>query len=306
MTTPGGRFYEETTGPTNQQDSLYIGPIYDCHTKERRYNIDIMTHQTGERDFRRSGGSISNFIRRNIPIALFFIFASGAMLVVYYSFNDDAQSAGDESTKSPVESVQIDPNAPVAPINKPLDSEQLKPALIQSSVPKRVGIIAGHRGSDSGTECQDGLTEVEVTSDLAEKVASKLRRLDFDAETLDEFDPQLENYSAGALISIHVDSCDYINDAATGFKIAGSPFTDSSALTICVEHSFEAATSLPYHPHSVTPHMSEYHAFRKIGPGTPALIIEVGFLYLDRDILTIGSDSVVDGLVNGLLCYLQP
>jgi N-acetylmuramoyl-L-alanine amidase len=50
--------------------------------------------------------------------------------------------------------------------------------------------------------------------------------------------------------------------------------------------------------------MSEYHVFNKISTVTPALIIEVGFLNLDREILTTHSDVVVTGLVNGILCYL--
>lgn len=274
--------------------------------KQRRYNIDIMTPQTGESNIRQSGGSLSDFGRRNFPIVLFLIFSVGAMLIVYSAFKDDEQPGSSDSVSSRIESTQLDVDAPLAPIRKPVSAAQTKTAPGQNSLPTRVGIIAGHRASDSGTECQDGLTEVEVTSDIAERVTNQLLRMGYDAETLDEFDPQLDSYSAGALISVHVDSCEYVNESATGFKIAGSPFTDSSALTICVEHAYEAATSLPYHPHSITPHMSEYHAFRKISPGTPALIIEIGFLYLDRDILTFGSDVVVEGLVNGLLCYLEP
>ena len=121
----------------------------------------------------------------------------------------------------------------------------------------------------------------------------------------DEFDVRLNQYAATALISIHIDSCDYINEIATGFKIAGSPYTDSSSLTICMQQAYGDATQLPYHPNSITPHMSEYHVFNKISTITPALIIEVGFLNLDREILTTQSDVVVTGLVNGIVCYLD-
>jgi N-acetylmuramoyl-L-alanine amidase len=51
--------------------------------------------------------------------------------------------------------------------------------------------------------------------------------------------------------------------------------------------------------------MSNYHAFRKISSGTQAIIIEIGFMNLDREILTIESDSVVKGLTNGILCFLK-
>ena len=48
------------------------------------------------------------------------------------------------------------------------------------------------------------------------KCASGATRVD----VLDEFDPRLNGYRALLLLSIHADSCDYINDEATGFKVA--------------------------------------------------------------------------------------
>jgi hypothetical protein len=35
------------------------------------------------------------------------------------------------------------------------------------------------------------------------------------------------------------------------------------------------------------------------------LIIEIGFLNLDRDLLTSGSETVVNGLFDGIQCYLE-
>jgi N-acetylmuramoyl-L-alanine amidase len=64
-------------------------------------------------------------------------------------------------------------------------------------------------------------------------------------------------------------------------------------------------TQLPYHENTITPHMTDYHAFRKIALGTPAIIIEVGFISLDRELLTTGADLVSDALVDGILCYLD-
>ena len=72
-----------------------------------------------------------------------------------------------------------------------------------------------------------------------------------------------------------------------------------------MQQEYADATALPYHPNSITPHMANYHAFNKIRSGTPALIIEVGYLNLDRDLLTTGSSVLVDGLVNGLSCYIE-
>ncbi|MDX1616030.1 MAG: N-acetylmuramoyl-L-alanine amidase, partial [Candidatus Promineifilaceae bacterium] len=177
--------------------------------------------------------------------------------------------------------------------------------VAQSPRPTLIGIIAGHRGFDSGAACEDGLTEVQINDSVAERVAAELRETGYATETLDEFDARLDGYSATALVSIHADSCDFINDLATGYKISGSSFTDSSTLSICLEQTYGEATGLPYHPNSITAHMANYHAFRKISPGTPAVIIEIGFLNLDRESLTSGSESVVDGLTAGIVCFLE-
>jgi N-acetylmuramoyl-L-alanine amidase len=226
------------------------------------------------------------------------------MFSVYFFFTPGAEPqdliASDGNTSEFYEQ-----GAPIAPIIKPVKPQLIGEPRVNPKPPPRVGIIAGHRGSDSGTECQDGLTEVEITSQLAEKVGNRIRAMGIPTDILDEFDERLDNYTATALISIHVDSCDYINELATGFKIAGSPYTDSSQLSICMQQAYANATALPYHPNSITPHMANYHAFGKINLNTPALIIEVGFLNLDRDLLTTDSDILVEGLVNGISCYLE-
>jgi hypothetical protein len=51
--------------------------------------------------------------------------------------------------------------------------------------------------------------------------------------------------------------------------------------------------------------MTDYHNFREIDPQTPGIIIEVGFLYLDRSFLTNRPDDAARGIVDGLLCYLH-
>jgi N-acetylmuramoyl-L-alanine amidase len=51
--------------------------------------------------------------------------------------------------------------------------------------------------------------------------------------------------------------------------------------------------------------MSSYHAFDEIDGNTNAVIIEVGFLNLDRQILTKGQDKIANGISNGILCYIR-
>ena len=169
----------------------------------------------------------------------------------------------------------------------------------------RVGIIAGHRGNDSGTVCPDGLTETEVNQKVAEIVATSLRAENIQVDVLDEFDPQLTGYKANAFVSIHADSCSV---DMTGFKVANAENGSdaSKQLTECLWTRYEAETRLARHLATITTNMTQYHAFRKLAETTPAAIIEIGFMNGDRVYLTQHSDSVAAGIVKGLKCFLSP
>lgn len=251
--------------------------------------------------------AIIRAIRQNLPVVIFLVVSVLILVTVYVVFSPDASSLESLADSAAVDAAgsNADGKSPIAPIVKPIKPKPVTQRLAQSPPPVRIGLIAGHRGSDSGTECVDGLTEVEVNTGIVEQLVKLLQEEDVEVDSLDEFDVQLEGYTASGLISVHSDSCDYVNELATGYKISGSPFVNSSQLSICMEQAYGEATGLAYHPNSITPHMTDYHAFRKISPTTQALIIEIGFLNLDRQILTEGSESVVDGLYEGIQCFLQ-
>jgi N-acetylmuramoyl-L-alanine amidase len=188
---------------------------------------------------------------------------------------------------------------------KPVPPRPITQRLAQSPGPVRIGVISGHKGNDSGAVCTDGLTEAEVNENIAVRVVSALQARGIQADLLNEFDPRLQGYVATGLISIHADSCDYINDLATGFKISGSSYTDSSALSICVEGAYQAGTGLEFHANTITLDMTDYQAFRQIAVGTPAIILEVGFLNLDRELLTTQPDVVAGAITDGIFCYID-
>jgi N-acetylmuramoyl-L-alanine amidase len=173
----------------------------------------------------------------------------------------------------------------------------------------RIGIVAGHWRNDSGAVCSDGLTEVEINLQTASLVQKLLKEKGYQVDLLEEFDPDLIDYNADALVSIHADSCEYINNNATGFKVAASMANinpeRSALLTACLRSRYGEVTGLPVHSLSVTPDMTSYHAFGEIGENTAAAIIEIGFLNLDRELLTNQNDLVALGIVNGILCYLN-
>lgn len=168
-----------------------------------------------------------------------------------------------------------------------------------------VGLVAGHRGNDSGTACADGLTEVSVNTRVAELTAERLRSQGIRVDVLDEFDSRLLLYSADAFVSIHTDSC---QSDFSGFKVA-APDGGSAAsrrLAGCLWDRYEAASGLPRHPGTITKDMTRYHAFRKLSPFTPAAIIELGFLGTDRALLVDQPERLAEGVAAGIMCFLVP
>jgi N-acetylmuramoyl-L-alanine amidase len=176
----------------------------------------------------------------------------------------------------------------------------------------RIGIVAGHWGSDPydpGAVCPDGLKEVDINLDVATRVRENLIGHGFDVDLLKEFDPRLDGYRGLLLVSIHADSCEYVNDEATGFKVAAAMSTvypeKAARLTACLRSRYASATGLTYHPGSVTADMTSYHGFDEIHGDTTAAIIETGFMNLDRQILTESPNNIADGIIQGILCYVN-
>ena len=188
-------------------------------------------------------------------------------------------------------------------------------STVKTPQPKlRIGIVAGHSGNDSGAVCRDAngqvtLREVDVNMKIASLVQKKLVDMGYQVDLLNEFDTRLNGYRAVALVSIHNDSCDYINDQATGFKVAASLDTRdinrATRLAACLVDRYQHATGLPFHTGSVTRDMTQYHAFSEVDPNTITAIIETGFLNLDRDILTNHTVIVANGVVQGILCFIN-
>jgi N-acetylmuramoyl-L-alanine amidase len=176
----------------------------------------------------------------------------------------------------------------------------------------RVGIVAGHSGNDAGAVCLDGngevtLTEADMNLEIAALVQEQLTQQGYQVDLLREFDTRLNGYRALAIVSIHNDSCEYVNDQATGFKVAAALNTydlnRANRLTACLVDRYQRVTEMTFHSGSITSDMREYHAFREIDPSTVAAIIETGFLNLDREILTQETNRIALGVVEGILCF---
>lgn len=189
------------------------------------------------------------------------------------------------------------------------------PTLTAMPAPGNIGIVAGHTGPnpttglpDPGAICPDGLAERDINENVALQVAELLRGHGYRIDVLEEFDERLNGYRAQAVVSIHADSCEYINEYATGYKVAS--FADSEnleedeKLVECLSTEYALTTDLSFHP-SVTVDMTRYHTFREVAPGTPGAIIEIGYMNLDRNLLVNHSDVVALGVARGILCYLR-
>lgn len=185
------------------------------------------------------------------------------------------------------------------------------PTAVPARTRPLIGIVAGHSGpqNDPGAVCPDGLTERGVNTEVANRVKGILEGAGYDVDLLNEFDDRLVGYRAAALVSIHSDSCTYINEVATGFKVARALYDQvpekSDKLVSCLTDRYQKRTEMNFHAGSITPDMTSYHGFNEIAAGTPAAIIEVGFLNLDRDMLTNHPDLVAQGVAEGVLCFVR-
>ncbi|MEZ4708982.1 MAG: N-acetylmuramoyl-L-alanine amidase [Caldilineaceae bacterium] len=174
----------------------------------------------------------------------------------------------------------------------------------------QVALISGHAGNDSGAICTDAagqttLTEAAITAAISDKAAALLQPRGYTVKILNEFDDQLKGLQAAALLSLHADSCvDLSGYKAAYSETSAIPQTDAR-LTACIAQYYAAETGLHEHPETITHNMTEYHAFRKIDPATPAAILELGFLGGDQELLTEQQDRVAQGVADSLDCFLS-
>lgn len=189
------------------------------------------------------------------------------------------------------------------------------PTVTPTPIPPPIALLAGHSGgADTGAICPDGLREVDVTVDVAQRAKALLEARGYRVDILAEFDARLSatrrDYAPRAFLAIHADSCIYY---ASGYKVARAEFSanpeEDDRLTHCVSSAYAAASQLPFHAGSITRDMTHYHALNEISPQTPAAIIELGFLGSDhdllknkRDVLAMGISDGVDSFLRGMTC----
>lgn len=173
-----------------------------------------------------------------------------------------------------------------------------------------VALVSGHAGYDSGAVCTDAagnttLTEAGINADVANRAAELLRRDGTTVIILEEYDPRLTNLDVDAFLSLHADSC----ITASGYKAAYYLYSTipevDARLVDCIDTYYSAATGLTKHANTITHNMTEYHAFRKVLPSTPAAILELGFLGGDGELLSKSADVAALGVAESIRCFLN-
>lgn len=193
-------------------------------------------------------------------------------------------------------------------------------AVIQSWLPagllgdffnRQIAIISGHAGNDSGAVCTDAngqtlVTEGAIIATIVERLTSQLQWSGAQVLILNEFDDRLAGLQADLFLSLHADSC----IDASGYKYAVSSRSTVvpeklTTLAACFDQFYAETTGLKPHPNTITHNMTDYHAFRRLDPQTPALILEVGFIGGDQTLLTQEPDRVARGIINSLRCFFE-
>ena len=103
------------------------------------------------------------------------------------------------------------------------------------------------------------------------------------------------------MVTVHVDGDVLMNEV--GYVVVDDKRLKSELIRVRLGY-MPQDTGLKLH-NSITADMSSYHAFGEINPDTTAAIIEVGFLNLDRKILTEKPDLIAKGITDGIMCFIN-
>jgi len=173
----------------------------------------------------------------------------------------------------------------------------------------RIGIQVGHYKHNEGYTCPDGIREVDINYVIANKVSLLLGASQIAVDVLNEYDLNLINYKADALVSVHTRSCTDASAAASGFNlgtsISAKEIEKTNELAACLAQEYSQNTGLAFSYQVIPDDQVNSHTFLDINSQTPAVQIEAGSLVADRAILLEGSDRAANGITAGILCYLR-
>ncbi|MCY3661044.1 MAG: hypothetical protein OXG36_18730 [Caldilineaceae bacterium] len=241
----------------------------------------------------------SQAFRRGLMMAIAIAVAVGAALVQFRVIEMGRESGSDRSQEF-------------------LDSARARqtPAVQGPLSGFSVGILVGHNRSataevqDVGAVCESNgqvtHTELQANQGVADIVIPRLEELGARVTRLYESDDRLNSLSVNLALSLHADSC----IDATGYKAASLPASltleKEQVFITCLRHWYEHHTGLPWHAYSITDDMTHYHMHAKVAGNTPSVILEMGFMGGDQELLYEHPEVIADGIVDSIRCFLTP
>ena len=180
---------------------------------------------------------------------------------------------------------------------------------LKEDTSNHIGLLAGHWQNDTGEVCSDGLIEADVNQAIAARVSQTLMDMGYKVDVFPEFDLALLNYKSPVFVAIYSGSCSDSPLPPSGFKVATSLTAQIpekvNQLAVCLSEEYQKTTKLPFTYEVLNPDHPSYHIFRDIHAETPSVMIEVGSMKTDRTILVSQAGKVSDGIVAGILCFLD-
>ena len=233
---------------------------------------------------------------------------------------DPAMVAGPADADDPPNAFGMSQAIASAKPGDPIGYSRL-PAPSAPEGPRRIGIQVGHWMTDNvppelrrlevqtGTSW-DGITETQVTFEIATRVAALLRSHGYVVDILPTTVPA--GYLADAFVALHMDGDG--TGENSGYKLAHGSRRGlfEQQLLDDVKAEYGAATGLPYDFERISRAMLGYYAFSwqryrsATSPFTPSVILEMGFLSNDGDrALAMDRPGVLAaGIANGIERFL--
>ena len=172
-----------------------------------------------------------------------------------------------------------------------------------------IGLLAGHWQDNPGEVCSDGLIEADVNQAISARVSQTLADMGYKVDVFPEYDLALLNYNSAVFVAIYSGSCSDSPLPPSGFTVATSLTAQIpekvNQLAVCLSEEYQKITKLPFTYEVLNPDHPSFHIFRDIHAETPAVMIEVGSLKTDRSLIVSQAGRVSDGIVAGILCYLD-
>ena len=97
-------------------------------------------------------------------------------------------------------------------MNSQRATQFVRPTATARPIP-HIGLVAGHwDDSNAGFECTDGLKESDLNLNIATMIQQRLVAEGFTVDLMKERDDKLMQYSGLLVLSVHSDTCKYIDD----------------------------------------------------------------------------------------------